>query len=143
MEVFGLDAKLYYKVGGQGESGSWVELENAKDVTTSVEKEMADFTTRKAKGWRQQRGKLKNATIDWEMVWDDEDPGFTAIKSAFFGDAIIGLQVLSGPLAEGGQGLQGDFEITKFTRNEPLAEGLTVSVSAVPAYADPPPAWVP
>lgn len=49
MEVFGLDAKLYYKVGGQGGGGSWNELDNAKDVTLSVEKEMG-FSSQK-RGW--------------------------------------------------------------------------------------------
>lgn len=141
-EVFGLDAKLYYKVGGQGGGGSWNELDNAKDVTLNVEKEEADLTTRKAQGWRQIVGKLKNGSIEWDMVWDTADAGFQAIKNAFFNDEPIGLQVLDGPLASGGQGLQADFEIMQFSRNEPLAEALTVSVTAKPRYSDTPPQWV-
>ena len=42
----------------------------------------------------------------------------------------------------GSQGLQADFAITNFSRNEPLEEALTVSVTAKPTYSTVAPAWV-
>ena len=135
----GMDAKLYYKVGGQSGGGSWIELDNAKDVTLSLEAGEADVTTRANAGWRATVGTLKEASVEFEMVWDTADAGFTAIKNAFFNKEPIGLQVLDG---EGGQGLQADFSVTNFSRNEPLEEGITVSVTVKITYSDTPPSWI-
>jgi predicted secreted protein len=135
----GLDAKLYYKVGGQGGGGSWLELSNAKDVTLNLEKGEADVTTRANQGWRATIGTLKEANVDFEMVWDTSDAGFTAISDSYFDDTIIGLQILDGAA---GQGLQGDFSVTKFSRNEPLEGAITVSVTVKVTYSDTPPTWI-
>lgn len=42
----------------------------------------------------------------------------------------------------GGEGLDADFSITNFTRNEPLEEAITASVTAKPTYSTRAPAWV-
>ncbi len=73
------------------------------------------------------------------MVWDTADAGFTAIKDAFFNNTEIGLQVLDGAA---GSGLEADFSITNFSRNEQLEEALTVSVTAKVTYAGTAPAWI-
>ncbi|NUQ48544.1 MAG: hypothetical protein HUU27_01290 [Phycisphaerae bacterium] len=54
---------------------------------------------------------MKEATVEFEMVWDTADAGFSAIKDAYLGNDPIGLQVRDGA---GGQGLQADFMITEF-----------------------------
>lgn len=135
----GMDAKLYYKTGGQGGGGNWTELTNAKDVTLNLEKGEADVSTRANSGWRATVGTLKEASVEFEMVWDTADAGFTAIKDAFFNNTMIGLQVLD---AAAGQGLQADFSITNFTRAEPLEEALTVSVTAKVTYSATAPTWI-
>jgi hypothetical protein len=73
------------------------------------------------------------------MVWDTADAGFTAIKNAFFNNAVIGLQVLDGT---SGQGLQADFSITNFSRSEALEEAITVSVTAKVTYSATAPSWI-
>ena len=135
----GIDAKLYYKVGGQNAGGAWVELTNVQDVETPLEKSEADVTTRGNNGWEALAGVLKRGSVEWKMVWDTADAGFTAIKNSFFNNAIIGLQILD---SAGGQGLQGDFEIFAFNRSEPLQEALTVSVTAKIGYSATPPTWI-
>lgn len=137
----GMEAKLYYKTGGQGGAGSWVELTNVKDVTLSLEAGEADVTTRGNNGWRATVATLKEATVEWEMVWDTTDTGFTAIKDAFLGNEMIGLQILDAETGTG-EGLQADFMITNFSRNESLEEALTVSVSAKVTYSDTAPTWL-
>ncbi len=136
----GMEARLNYKVGGQGGAGGWLALNNTKDVTLSLETGEADVTTRANNGWRATVATLKEATVEFEMVWDTGDAGFTAIKDAFLGNDIIGLQVLDAP---SGEGLQADFMITGFSRNEALEEALTVSVTAKVTYSATPPSWVP
>lgn len=139
----GMDAKLYYKVGGVGGSGSWEELVNIKDVTLNLETGEADVTTRGNAGWRATVATLKEGSIEFEMVWDTGDAGFTAIKNAYFNNQKIGFAIMDGDItASGSQGLQADFSITNFSRKEALEEALTVSVTAKPTYSTTAPLWV-
>jgi hypothetical protein len=139
----GMQAKLYYKVGGVADPGPWLELGNVKDLTLNLETGEADVTTRANAGWRATVGTLKEGSIEFEMVWDTTDAGFTAIKNAFFGNAAIGLAVMDQDIATpGSQGLQADCSITSFSRSEPLEEAIGVSVTAKPTYSTIAPAWV-
>lgn len=135
----GMEAKLLYKVGGQTGGGAWTELGNARDVTLSLEAGEADVTTRANSGWRATLATLKEASVEFEMVWDTEDAGFTAIKNAFFQNDPIGLQILD---ETAGQGLQADFSITNFSRSEALEEAITVSVTAKVTYSATAPSWI-
>jgi len=132
----GLNAKMYYGVAG---SSATTELTNCQDVTLTLEKGEADVTTRAAAGWRQTVGTLKEGSIEFKMVWDTEDAGFVAIKNAYFNDTPIALKILD---SEGGSRLDADFSITKLTREEPLEQALTASVTAKPTYSTRAPAWV-
>jgi hypothetical protein len=135
----GMEAVLKYKVGGQTGGGAWTALGNTRDVTLNLEAGEADVTTRANAGWRATVGTLKEASVEFEMVWDTADAGFTAIKNAFFNNAVIGLQVLDGT---SGQGLQADFSITNFSRSEALEEAITVSVTAKVTYSTTAPSWI-
>src|SRR5574338_1303591 len=98
----GMEAKLLYKTGGQAGGGAWTELGNTRDVTLNLEAGEADVTTRANSGWRATVATLKEASVEFEMVWDTADAGFTAIKNAYLNNTIIGFQVLD---ADAGQGL--------------------------------------
>ncbi len=135
----GMEAVLKYKAGGQAGGGTWTALGNTRDVTLNLEAGEADVTTRANAGWRATVGTLKEASVEFEMVWDTADAGFTAIKNAFFNNAVIGLQVLDGT---SGQGLQADFSITNFSRSEALEEAITVSVTAKVTYSTTAPSWI-
>jgi len=135
----GMEATLNYKVDGQDAAGAWLELTNTKDVTLSLEAGEADVTTRGNDGWRAIVATLKEASVEFEMVWDTGDAGFDAIKDAYLGNAIIGLQILDG---DSGEGLQADFMITSFSRAEALEEAITVSVTAKVTYSATPPSWI-
>ncbi len=135
----GMEAKLNYKIGGVGGGGTWTALGNTRDVTLNLEAGEADVTTRANAGWRATVATLKEASVEFEMVWDTADAGFTAIKNAFFDNDPIGLQILDGAA---GQGLQADFSITNFSRNEALEEAITVSVTAKVTYSATAPSWI-
>jgi len=135
----GMEATLNYKTGGQGGGGSWTELTNTKDVTLSLEAGEADVTTRANNGWRAIVATLKEASVEFEMVWDTGDAGFSAIKDAYLNNAIIGLQILDG---DSGEGLQADFMITSFSRSEALEEAIMVSVTAKVTYSATAPSWI-
>ena len=138
----GSEAKLYFSAAGIGETPDWTLVTNVKDLTLNVEQGEADVTTRGAGGWKATIGTLKDAVIEFEMVWDTADEGFEAIRDAFFGGTLIGLAVMDGDIEEAGsEGLWADCAILKFDRSEALEEAITVSVTAKPTYSANPPQW--
>ena len=130
----GLDAKLFIGTAG---SRAATELANVKDVTLNLETGEADITTRAAEGWRITAATLKEASLEFEMVWDTSDAGFKAIKDAYFNNTAIALFASDGD----GNGLDADFVVTSFSRSEPLEEALTVSVTCKPTLVTRAPTW--
>lgn len=141
----GLDAVIEYKIGGQSAGGSWVELTNVTNVTLNGEKAQADVTTRASEGWRQRVGTLRDGSVSFDSIWDPDDAGFTALKDVWLGLAdpnLIGLRVLDKAFADGGQGLQADFDVLNFTREEPLEDAIKTTVEVSPTRSDTAPSWV-
>ena len=132
----GMEAKAYFGAAG---ATAATELTNIKDLTLNLETGEADVTTRGNQGWRATIATLKDGSVEFEMVWDSDDAGFAAIKTAYFTNTPLSLAILD---CEGGEGLDADFSITNFSRNEPLEEAITVSVTAKPTYSTRAPTWV-
>ncbi|GMV72850.1 MAG: hypothetical protein AMXMBFR77_26870 [Phycisphaerales bacterium] len=138
----GLDCKLYRNTGTWG-SPTWAEVGNARDVTVNLERGEADLTTRANAGWRATVGTLKDASLEFEMVWDPGDAGFAAVRDAFLNGTVLDMVALDGGIAvSGSQGLRAEFSILSFSRSEPLEEGVTVNVTAKPAYSENAPEWM-
>lgn len=138
----GLDARLYFCVAGIGGTPTWTELTNVKNVTLNLQKGEADVTTRANNGWRATAGTLKEGSIEFEMVWDTVDAGFTAIQNAYFNNTLIGIAAMDGAIATAGsQGLWADCAIMDFSREEPLEDALSVKVTAKPTYSVNAPIW--
>lgn len=134
-------AVLKYKVGGISGGGAWITIGNVRDATLGLESGETDVTTRSNNGWEASAPTLRKASIEFEMVWDESDAAFTAIKDAFMGVTpnLIGFQALSG---DPGQGLQADCAIMTFSRGEALTEAQKVSVTAKPTYSANAPSWI-
>ena len=130
----GLDAKIFHGTAGNRAA---TEMKNVTDVTLNLETGEADITTRAAEGWRITAATLKEASVEFEMVWDTSDSGFNAIQQAFFGNKAIALFVSDGD----GNGLDADFVVSSFSRSEPLEEALKVSVTCKPTLVDRAPQW--
>ena len=132
--TLGLEAKLFFGAAG---ATAATEMKNVKDVTLNMETGEADVTTRAAEGWRLTAATLKDASLEFEMVWDTADAGFKAIKNAYFNNTAIALFASDGD----GNGLDADFVVTSFSRSEPLEEALTVSVTCTPTLVNRAPTW--
>lgn len=138
----GLDAKLYRNTGDYG-SPTWAEVKNVKDVTLNLEAGEADVSTRGNGGWRANIATLKDASLEFEMVWDTADADFTALRTAFLANGAVEFAVMDGDIeSAGSQGLRALMAITNFSRSEPLEEAISVSVTAKPTYAANPPTWM-
>jgi hypothetical protein len=122
--ILGMDAKLYYGTAG---ATAATLLTNVTDVTLTLEAGSADITTRANSGWRAKVATLKEATLEFEMVWDSTDSGFTAVRTAFLDSSTIALLALD---KVSGQGPDGDWAITSFSRSEPLEEAIKAKVTA-------------
>lgn len=149
--VLGLDAKCYYL--STGTRATWdspgaapanlTELTNIKDLTLNLETGKADVTTRGSGGWRQSAATLKSGTIEFEMIWDPSDAGFTEIKTAWENSTSLAIAALTEAKDEvNSEGLWADMVVTNFSLNQPLEEAQTVSVSLEPARSSVAPEWV-
>lgn len=144
----GLDAKLYIDDESSYASPTWSLINNCKDLTLTLEKNTADVTTRGNNGWRAMVSVLKDATLEFKMIWDTEDPNFVLIQEAFlataFPDNSINIAAMDGDIeSPGSQGLRSIMIVESFTRNEPLEEALTVDVKLRPTYfPDDPTEWL-
>ena len=128
--LLGMNAKIYQGAAG-ADLATLTEMSNVKDVTLNLEAGEADVTTRANQGWRATAPTLRECTAEFEMLWKPGDTGFEAVKTAFLTAGTIALAVLTGDKATSGtEGPRGDFSITNFSRNEPLEEGVTVSITA-------------
>ena len=114
--------------------------------TLNLETGEADVSTRANNGWRATVGTLKDASLEFEMVWDTGDTDFTSIRDAFLNNTTVEFAVMDGLItgagSSGSQGLRATFRIASFSRNEALEEAITVSVTAKPTYSANPPSWM-
>ena len=132
--VLGLDAKLLR--GAAGSTGA-TEVKNVKDLTLNLESGEADVTTRATKGWKASVATLKEASLEFGILYDTEDADFQAFQAAYFANTPLSLFVTDGA----GGGLDADWSITGFTIEQPLEEALTVQVTAKPTASTRAPAW--
>ena len=123
--VLGLDCKLFR--GAAGATANTL-MSNVKDVTMNLTKATADITTRKANGWRVQVGTLKEASLEFEMLYDPEDADCQAIMNAYLNNTPLAFFVSDGE----GNGLDADFSINDCNQGQALEEGVTFSVTATP-----------
>lgn len=138
----GLDAKLYRNTGTYA-SPVWNEITNPRDVTLNLTKTEADVSRRGSGGWRAIVGAMKEASIDFELVFRDGDEDFEALRDSFLNGTAVGMAVMDGAIeTSGSQGLRADFEVFSMTRNEPLEGSITYTFSVKPTDSDNPPAWL-
>lgn len=127
----GYQAALYYKVGGLGGGGSWVLAANVKDVTSQDSATEVDASTRESSGYMWNEPGLISASVEFDVVFDATDPFYSALSTAYYARAAIGIRVMSGPDV-GDKGLQADMKVFSLTRNEPLDDLMMVSVVLKP-----------
>ena len=140
--VLSEDAKVYRNTGSYA-TPTWDELDNVKDLTLNLDKDEVDVTTRASNGFKEFADGLIDSSVEFSMVWDSGDAGFSAIQIAYFAKTAIEFLILDGDEATtGSQGLRATMMVKSFTRNENLGEALMVDVTVRPVKnADAAPAW--
>jgi predicted secreted protein len=130
----GMNCQAFYGIAGSTANN---EMPNVTDVTINMDKAEADATIRGNDGWRATVGTLKEGSVEFEMIWDTDEAGFTAVKNAFFNDTAIALAFFT----EDGDGLDADFTITNFSQTQPLEDVVKAQVTAKPTYSTRAPTW--
>lgn len=139
----GLKGRLYRNTGTFA-TPVWNEIGNVRDLTLTLEKGEADVTTRQNDGWRAMIGTLKDGNIEFEAVWDQDDPDFSAIFNAWLLDTAIEFLAMDGDrTATGTTGLRALMSIISVSRSEPLEEAMKAAVVIKPTIFPPPPAGGP
>lgn len=145
MAILGLSCKLFRNTALYA-TPTWSEVTKAREVTLTLERKDTDVTTRGNAGWRATQGTLKEATIEFEVVWEGGTPGdanVAAFRDAFLNGTNVDVAALDGPVATpGSQGLRAECQVTTFTRKEPLEDAVTVSVTLKPALTANAPTWM-
>ena len=137
--VLGMNCKLFAGAAGVA-LASLDEITNVKDVNVNLEAGEADVTTRANSGWRATAATLKEATVEFEMIWKPGDTGFDLFEAAFLAGTNVSMAALTGSLSTANSdGPYGDWSVTNFSRSEPLEEGTTASVTCKIATWD---AWI-
>ncbi len=132
--VLGLDAKLMRGTAG---ATAATEVTNVKDLSLNLESGDADVTTRATQGWKASVATLKEASLEFSMLYDTENADFTAFQTAYFSNTPLALFVTDG----NGSGLDADWSITGFSMEQNLEEAVTVSVTAKPTASTRAPSW--
>jgi hypothetical protein len=141
----GLDCRLYRNSAATYATPTWSEVTKARDVTLTLERGDTDVSVR-GSTWRLTQGTLKEATIEFELVWEGGTPtdvNVAAFRDAFLNGTNVDIAALDGPVASpGSQGLRAECQVTSFTREEPLEDAVTISVTLKPALTANPPSWM-
>lgn len=138
----GLDAGLYRNSANYA-SPTWVEINNVRDVTVTLEKDESDVTTRGTGGWRARVATLKDLNVEFEMVAFAADTDLAAVRDAFINGTTLDIAVMDTEInTVGAEGPRAEMEVFSFSRNEPLTEGLTYSVSLRPTLGANAPTWM-
>ena len=79
------------------------------------------------------------ASLEFDILWDETDANFNALWTAFTTKAKRAFKCLS---KENGKGLDADFKIFKFERNEDSEQGVMASCHDQALRFDATPAFV-
>lgn len=135
-ERLGLDAKLYRNTGTYA-APTWAEMSNVVDVKVGMERGSADASTRGTGGWRRKIPTLKEATLEFHMLWKTGDTHLDAIRAAYHAGTTVELLVLSGDVAESdNEGLRATWAVTSFAKSEALEEAQAFDVKLEVGVSD-------
>jgi predicted secreted protein len=104
-----------------------LEAKHIKDVTVDMAAAEADDTTRNNDGWESAATGLKRWTVSFNMVKKEGDNVYAYLKSAF----KLNTEIMASVTDEQNDTIEGACKVSKFTRNEPLRDVVTVDVTLV------------
>jgi hypothetical protein len=122
--ILGMDCKLYLGTAG---TKATTEMQDVKNVTLNLDKGEADVTTRGNNGWRTYVGTLKEASLEFDLLYNSESTSeYKTLLNAYLDGGKVSMFV--GESAT--DGLDADWVITGFNKTQDLEDASAVSVTA-------------
>jgi len=136
---FGLTGELLFGTAANPPAPGGT-VTNVRDVTLTLSTVDADTTSRMSTLFESSKVLLLNAVLTFDMLVDEDDTdlAIAAIQTAWYTKAAMSFHAKN---KNGGEGLLGNFNITSFTRNEPLRDVMTYSIEAKPNNELAEPTW--
>ena len=131
----GLDGQFLFGAAG---NPATTEITNVQDVTLDLSAIEADTKTRASRTWATSKVVLLQGSVQFTMLDKEGDIALSALKTAFFSKGKVALWPKD---AESGEGLDADYGITGFSRNEQLTEVIAYNVTAKPNNEQREPQW--
>ena len=131
----GLNGKFHHGASG---AQAATEANNVRNVNLNLSKRTAE-AVRRGKKWVAKKPVITEGTVEFECYDIEADALVAALRAAFMADTRIALYPTD---ADTGEGLDADFYITKFSRNEANEDFITYSVTAEPTDEERDPNWV-
>lgn len=119
--LLGINAKLYRGTAG---SSAATEVTTAKDVTLELTWDEVKSSSRASRN-KSTDVSLKDWTLSFSVLGKDGDAHIAAFLSAWTTGTAIALKALD---KASGTGIDADFKIISFTRNEPEGADITVDI---------------
>lgn len=109
--------------------------DNIQDLDINLQKDTIEISSRaNAAGFKQKVASLKDATISFTILWKPGDAFFDLLKDKYLDDGEFFFAALDQLAATSGtQGIAGNFQVSNFSRKEPLNGALTVEVELIPS----------
>lgn len=131
-EQRGTDGKLYYN-SGTYDSPTWTEVKNVRDLNIPDIFTESDVTTRGSGGVRQMAAGLREVSVEFQMLFDEDDADYQYFRAAYNARTKIDIAAMSGDITtNGSQGPRGYFQVFEFPNNQPLAEHQMIDVVLKP-----------
>jgi len=130
----GLDGKFFYGAAG---TTATTEADNVRNVNLNLSKRTAE-ALRRGKKWVAKKPIATEASLEFEIFDIEADAFLSTIKDAFMNDTKVALYPTD---AASGEGLDADYYVTNFSRNESNEDFITYSVTAEPTDEQRDPAW--
>jgi hypothetical protein len=138
MAKIGLNAELYLGVAGSGGATYTTPMNNVLDLTLNLEHNEAEITCRGSE-WDLFALTTKKCELSFEIIWDESDNDFLEILDAWVDKEVINIKCLS---SANGSGIEGEWQVFKLERTEPLKDVIKASVTIKPTYATRYPQWI-
>jgi len=133
----GLEGEFYYGPAGATPT---TEADNVDSVSLSISKRTAERVKRHRR-YVTKKVTVTEATLSFEIADEEGDDFLTAIKNAVMNDTRIALYALDVKAEDGGEGLDADWYITEFGRDENNTEFVNYKVTAVLTDESRAPVW--
>lgn len=140
-EQIGLDMKLYRNSGTYA-SPTWVLVDNVADLKGPDSMGEAVIGIR-GKAYEQYEPGLRKVSFDWDMIKDETDTNFSALRTAYGAKTLTEFAFANGAIATTGtKYFRIECKLFEFSRDESLEGANKYHVVAKPCWSANVPSYV-